>query len=83
MFMSLLHAARVRENVLLHARSYRLTVYSSKNSHRHDYKRSRRVTRLLHAARIRENVLLHARSFRLTVYSSENSQRRLAIKVLA
>jgi len=34
-FMSLLHSARVRENVLLHARSYRLTVYSSENSHRH------------------------------------------------
>ena len=71
--MSLLHAARVRENVLLHTRSYRLTVY----------KRSRRVTRLLHAARVRENMLLHARSYRLTVYSSENSHRRLAIKGLA
>jgi len=32
--MSLLHAARVRENVLLHARSYRLTAYISENSHR-------------------------------------------------
>ena len=30
----LLHAARVRENVLLHARRYRLIVYSSENSHR-------------------------------------------------
>jgi len=31
--MSLLHAARVRENVLLLARSYRLTAYSSEISH--------------------------------------------------
>jgi len=75
--MSLLHAARVRENVLLHARSYRLTVYSSENGHR------RPAMSLLHAARVRENVLLQARSYRLTVYSSENSHRRLAIKGLA
>ena len=32
--MSLLHATHVRENVLLHARSYRLTVYSSEKGHR-------------------------------------------------
>jgi len=32
--MSLLHVAHVRENVLLHTRSYRLTVYSSENGHR-------------------------------------------------
>jgi len=32
--MSLLQAARVRGNVLLQARSYRLTAYSSENNHR-------------------------------------------------
>ena len=61
--MSLLYAASVRENVLFHARSYRLTVYMS----------------LLHAARVRENVLLHDRSYRLTAYSSENGHHCLAV----
>jgi len=75
--MSLLRAARLRENVLLHARSYRLSVYCSENSHRC------LAICLSHAARVRENVLLHARSYRLTVYISENSHRRLAIKGLA
>jgi len=32
--MSFMHVARVRENVLLHTMSYRVTVYSSENNHR-------------------------------------------------